>query len=97
MARTLRVRVGLRTGGKGMKLHPNPHIYLGINEEGELQLYCSPFLLSKAGPRLLRDGPFPHTVYRFTNHTEQGDEQDLFAIQALRDFTKYLHPKPKKQ
>ncbi len=80
-----------------MKLQRNPHVYLGISETGELQLFASPFILNPAGPRLEREGNIPHTVYCFTNHKEEGDEQDLLAIQALRDFNKYLHPKKTKQ
>lgn len=86
----------LRTTAKMTTLRDNPHVLLGVNEAGKLTLYVSPFELNPIGMRLERGKSIPYTVGRFLESTE-GDEQDMLAIQALRDFNKYLHPKPKKQ
>ena len=75
-------------------LRDNPHVVLGINEQGNLQLYVTPFELNPVGPRLERGKSLPHTYYKFLE-TQEGDEQDALAVQVLRDFHRYLHPKTK--
>jgi len=72
----------------------NPYVFLGIGEKGQLELFVSPFSLNSVGARLERGKNFPSSIEKFANSTE-GEEQDLLAIEALRDFHRYLHPKSK--
>lgn len=80
-------------------LRDNPHVVLGINEEGSLQLYVTPFELNPVGPRLERGKALPHNYYKFlelkADKSTHEEAIDFMAIQALRDFHRYLHPKTK--
>lgn len=62
--------------------------YLGINEEGQLQLYVSSQRLNVIGTRLEKGSKFPLAVYNFTE-----DPQEDNAVLALKGVQDYLDGK----
>lgn len=68
--------------------HVDLYGYLGINEEGQLQLYVSSQRLNVIGTRLEKGSRFPLTVYNFTENPREDN-----AVLALRGVQDYLDGK----
>lgn len=64
--------------------HVDLYGYLGINEEGQLQLYVSAQRLNVIGTRLEKGSRFPHIVYNFTE--DPSKETAVLALMGVQDY-----------
>jgi hypothetical protein len=58
--------------------------YLGVDDEGKLQLYVSSQKLNVIGARLEKGSKFPHSVYNFVD--EPSDHNAALAVKGLQGF-----------
>lgn len=64
--------------------HVDLYGYLGINEEGHLQLYVSSQRLNVIGTRLEKGSRFPSAVYDFTE--DPSKEAAVSALMGVQDY-----------
>lgn len=64
--------------------HVDLYGYLGINEDGQLQLYVSAQRLNVIGTRLEKGSRFPSVVYNFTE--DPSKETAVLALMGVQDY-----------